>query len=75
MCIMYGIFPHLGVAIDCPVVRKIEGGIVIKNESSHGRRVVFKCNRGYTMIGKKGRLCKSGKWNRPAPKCLGMLTA
>ena len=64
--------PFSGPVIDCPILKKIKGGFATKNESFHGGRVVFKCNQNYVMTGKKGTLCKSGKWLRSAPKCLGM---
>ena len=74
-CILHGTYFLIsGLAIDCPVVHKIDGGFAIRNESFHGGRVVFQCYPDYTMIGKRGRLCKSGKWLRPPPRCLGMLT-
>ena len=64
--------PFSGPVIGCPVLKKIEGGFATRNESIHGVRVVFQCNRNYIMIGKKKTRCKGGKWTKPAPKCLGM---
>ena len=65
----------IGTPISCGVVTRIKGGRAIRNETHHGGKVVFEClNANYTMEGKKGMRCISGKWNRNKPKCLGKLT-
>ena len=51
---------------------KIQNGFARINETFHGGRVVFVCNPNYTLVGKAGLLCRSGKWSRFPPKCYGM---
>ncbi|CAH3145898.1 unnamed protein product, partial [Porites lobata] len=44
-------------------------GLKIGNNYTHGKKVRYSCNLGYTLEGEAELSCVDGRWNTATPKC------
>ncbi|XP_073237757.1 sushi, von Willebrand factor type A, EGF and pentraxin domain-containing protein 1-like [Porites lutea] len=54
---------------DCGSPSDINHGLKIGNNYTHGKRVRYSCNLGYTLEGEAELTCVDGRWNTATPKC------
>ncbi|CAH3145902.1 unnamed protein product, partial [Porites lobata] len=54
---------------NCRSPGDINHGLKIGNNYTHGKRVRYSCNLGYTLEGEAELTCVDGRWNTATPKC------
>ncbi|KAK3730728.1 hypothetical protein QZH41_005004 [Actinostola sp. cb2023] len=55
---------------DCVAPRAIDNGYKTGNDYRHGKWILFGCNVGYRLKGKKYLNCDDGQWNGEIPTCI-----
>ena len=61
------------VEIRCPRIPAPANGMKLHQNRTVGGVVLFKCDDGYRMVGKRRIKCLAiGKWNSESPSCVGM---
>ncbi|KAJ7408534.1 hypothetical protein BTVI_59212 [Pitangus sulphuratus] len=57
-------------AISCGAPVIPENSVILGSNFTYHSKVVYRCNDGYNLVGKKEILClASGVWNHPPPSC------
>lgn len=57
----------------CDELDDPENGVVDFKQVTIGSTAVYRCNRGFNLVGNAKRVCqRNGEWSGQEPKCRGM---
>ncbi|XP_066469620.1 sushi, von Willebrand factor type A, EGF and pentraxin domain-containing protein 1 isoform X1 [Tiliqua scincoides] len=72
-CLESGKWSHLlpfCEAVFCGVPAVPENGVIDGSNFTYGSRVIYRCDKGYVLVGEKEAIClASGTWNYSSPFC------
>ena len=60
------------VAVDCGSLLPPLNGWLYGSETTYPHRLLFSCNRGYSLVGPSQIMCmNNGSWSQKQPSCIG----